>query len=198
MNASPDSWLTWTERYPELNLVFNPNGADEDYDNALERLIDRAVRWLEDNANNLKGACENNLSLTLAGKISMPGLRVDPDRNVNGHVDITIEIEHSYPHRRWLAEAKIWDGDAYHVKGMSQLLERYSTGRDRTGYVFDYVRKPDIEGKWNGLRVYLNDNKPLGQDGECSDHPATWTFETRHQHRSGRTIRVVHYGVNLG
>ena len=198
MSASPDSWLTWTERYPELILVFNPNGSDEDYDSALERLIDRAVRWLEDNANNLKGACENNLSLTLAGKISMPGLRAEPDRNVNGHVDITIEIEHSYPHRRWLVEAKIWDGDAYHVKGMSQLLERYSTGRDRSGYVFDYVRKPDIDGKWEGLRVYLNDNKPLGQDGECSDHTAPWAFETRHKHRSGRTIRVVHYGINLG
>lgn len=197
MRASPDALLTWADRYPELGLLFDPNGSEEEHDAALERLIDGAVRWLEDNANNLKGACENNLSLTLAGKISMPGLRAEPDRNANGHVDITIEIEHSYPHRRWLAEAKKWDGDVYHVKGMGRLI-RYSTGRDRTGYVFDYVQKPDIEAKWKGLRAYLDQSKPLQQEGDCSDHPAVWAFETRHPHRSGRTIRVVHYGVNLG
>lgn len=198
MSVSPDALLTWAERYPELALLFDPSGSEEDYDNALERLIDGAVRWLEDNANDLDGASENLLSTTLAGKISMPGLRAVRERNVNGHVDITIEIEHSFPHRRWLAEAKKWKGEAWHVEGMSQLIQRYSTGRDRTGYVFDYVLNPDIEGKWKALRQSLDKARPLLQEGGCSDHSGAWAFETRHKHRSGRSIRVVHYGVNLG
>lgn len=198
MSASPDALLTWAERYPELALLFDPSGSEEDHDNALERLIDGAVRWLEDNANDLKGSSENLLSTTLAGKISMPGLRAVRERNVNGHVDITIEIEHSYPHRRWLAEAKKWKGESWHVEGMEQLIDRYSTGRDRSGYVFDYVQKPDIEGKWKALRAGLDKTRPLGQEAACTDHPAAWAFETFHKHRSGRTIRVVHYGVNLG
>lgn len=197
MSVSPDALLTWAERYPALALLFDPSGSTEEHDQALEHLIDEAVRWLEDNANDLVGANENLLSTTLAGKISMPGLRAVRERNVNGHVDITIEIEHSYPHRRWLAEAKLWAGPAYHVGGMKQLMG-YMNGRDRTGYVFDYVQKPDIEGKWQGLKQALDDDKPLDQLGTCSDAAVGWSFETRHQHRSGKSIRLMHYGVNLG
>ncbi|HLF96481.1 MAG TPA: hypothetical protein VI457_05005 [Methylococcaceae bacterium] len=196
--GSADALSNWAQRYPELALLFNPNGSVEDHDKALERLIDQAVRWLEDNANDLNGAKENLLSTTLAGKISMPGLRADREKNTNGHVDITIEIEHSYPQRRWLAEAKCWNGPKYHVEGMAQLLDRYETGRDRTGYVFDYVQESGIEGKWIGLRTHLDKERPLEQEKPCEDHSAIWVFQTHHKHRSGRSIRVVHYGVNLG
>lgn len=197
MTVSADALLTWAERYPELGLLFNPSGSIEEHDKALERLIDEAVRWLEDNANDLAGANENLLSTTLAGKISMPGLRAVRERNVNGHVDITIEIEHSYPQRRWLAEAKLWGGPAYHVGGMKQLLG-YMNGRDRSGYVFDYVQQEDIDGKWRGLRQRLDATMPLDQLGTCSDVAGSWSFETHHQHRCGKSIRLVHYGVNLG
>lgn len=197
MNVSPDALLTWAERYPQLALLFNPSGSIEEHDAALEHLIDEAVRWLEDNANNLAGANENLLSTTLAGKISMPGLRAVRERNVNGHVDITIEIEHSYPQRRWLAEAKLWGGPAYHVGGVKQLLG-YMSGRDRSGYVFDYVQQRDIDGKWRGLKQKLDETMPVGQLGSCADMTSRWSFETHHQHRCEKSIRLVHYGVNLG
>lgn len=72
MSVSPDALLSWAERYPQLALLFDPNGTLVQHEQALERLIDEAVRWLEDNANDLVGAGENLLSTTLAGKISMP------------------------------------------------------------------------------------------------------------------------------
>jgi hypothetical protein len=197
MRASPDALLTWAQRYPQLALLFDPSGSIEEHDQAIERLIDEAVRWLEDNANDLEGARENLLSTTLAGKISLPGLRATRERNVKGHVDITIEIEHSYPHRRWLAEAKIWGGPKYHIDGMNQLLG-YMNGRDRSGYVFDYVQEQDIEGKWSRLKKSLDAGKPLKQLRKVKDIAGPWTFETHHQHSSGATIRLVHYGVNLG
>lgn len=196
MTVSPDALLTWAERYPQLALLFDPNGSVENHDQAIERLIDEAVRWLEDNANDLAGAGENLLSTTLAGKISMPGLRAVRERNVNGHVDITIEIEHSYPHRRWLAEAKLWGGPKYHVDGMSQLMG-YMNGRDRTGYVFDYIQEKNIDEKWTRLKGVLDNDRPLDQVRKANDLVRTWTFETYHKHRSGSTVRLVHYGVNL-
>lgn len=196
MTVSPDALLTWAERYPQLALLFDPSGSVEEHDQAIERLIEEAVRWLEDNANDLTGASENLLSTTLAGKISMPGLRAVRERNVNGHVDITIEIEHSYPHRRWLAEAKLWNGPKYHVDGMKQLMG-YMNGRDRSGYIFDYVQEKNIDGKWRGLKQALNVDMPLDQLRKVRDTAGRWTFETHHKHPSGTTIRLVHYGVNL-
>ena len=47
-------------------------------------------------------------------------------------------------------------------------------------------------------RDLRNMTLPFEQETRCDDHRAPWTFETRHKHRSGRTIRVVHFGVNLG
>jgi hypothetical protein len=196
LTVSPDALLSWAERYPELAPLFNPNGSEADFDSALERLIDDAVRWLEDNRNDLAGAKENLLSTTLAGKISMPGLRAIRERNINGHVDITIEIEHSYPHRRWLAEAKLWKGPQYHIDGMEQLMG-YMNGRDRSGYVFDYVQEKDIEGKWCRLKRTLDKDMPLDQLQKVKDLPGSWTFETNHKHASGTSIRLVHYGINV-
>lgn len=196
MSVSPDALLTWAERYPQLALLFDPSGSVEQHEQALERLIDEAVRWLEDNANDLVGAGENLLSTTLAGKISMPGLRAVRERNVNGHVDITIEIEHSFPHRRWLAEAKLWNGPKYHIDGVEQLLG-YMNGRDRSGYVFDYVQEKNIEQKWKGLKEALDKDLPHNQKTHCKDIGCSWTFETEHLHTSGVRVRLVHFGVNL-
>ena len=106
MSVSADALLTWAERYPQLALLFNPGASIEEHDNALERLVDGAVRWLEDNANYLKNVGEDHLSTTLAGKISMPGLRVIREGNVNGHVDITIE-----------PLAKGWSREEFLVRG---------------------------------------------------------------------------------
>lgn len=196
MSVSPDALLSWAERYPQLALLFDPNGSVEQHEQALERLIDEAVRWLEDNANDLVGAGENLLSTTIAGKISMPGLRAVRERNVNGHVDITIEIEHSFPHRRWLAEAKLWKGPQYHIDGVKQLLG-YMNGRDRSGYVFDYVQEKNIDQKWRGLKQALDKDLPHVQKTPCKDIGGVWTFETEHMHPSGVQVRLVHFGVNL-
>ena len=50
---------------------------------------------------------------------------------------------------------------------MTQLIARYSTGRDRTGFVFDYVQAPDIDGKWTSLRAHLDQLLPPATAGTC-------------------------------
>jgi hypothetical protein len=83
------------------------------------------------------------------------------------------------------------------MKGLDQLLNRYTTGRDRSGYVFDYFREENIKAKMLGIRAAVDTSLPCLQMKPAEDHPATWAFVTHHTHSSGETVRVVHFGVNL-
>jgi hypothetical protein len=195
--VTPDTLQAMLQRFGPLMPLLDPNATAEQQEVALEALIDDGVRWLEDNANNLTAEKEDGLSTTLAGKISVPGLlRADRERNINGHVDIVIEVESVRPQRRWLAEAKCWGGPKYHVDGLKQLLG-YTPGRGRSAYVFDYVRERDITTKWSGLKAHLEATPLPGQLGGCIVLAGDWRFESKHFHTSGKEVRVVHIGVNL-
>lgn len=196
-DVMPDTLEAIFQRFAPLRPLLDPHSTAEQQEAALEALIDDGVRWLEDNANNLTAEKEDGISTTLAGKISVPFLlRADRERNINGHVDIVIEVENMRPQRRWLAEAKCWNGPAYHVAGLKQLLG-YTPGRGGSAYVFDYVRERDISTKWAGLRLHLEATPLPGQLGGCTVLTGDWRFESKHLHTSGKEIRVVHIGVNL-
>lgn len=196
MEAVPDSIKVWLYLNPELLVLMNHNSTDEEFDEALEKKLDKAIRWLEDNANHLHPNSEDSLSTTLAGKITIEGLlEATRETNNKGHVDITIRAI-SNPRKR-LGEAKIYSGYAYHKKGIQQLVERYSTGRERSGYMFAYVRDPDIKAKVGGLQTECDTDKPCNQISEGKAHKCKWAFETLHSHASGEELRVVHFGVNL-
>lgn len=81
--------------------------------------------------------------------------------------------------------------------GHVELIDRYTTGRERTGYVFDYVKLPNIDAKMTGIKDEMNACLPCDQVGESTDHPAQWAFTSLHNHRSGVALRVVHFGVNM-
>lgn len=172
MQPAPSSIQAWLSQYPGLQQLLpllDPNSTDEEFDEALESHILDAVRWLEDNANSLHGDNEDSLSTTLAGRISMKQL-IDAGRETNtrGHVDITIKVI-STPRKR-LGEAKIYAGYAYHEQGIRQLVERYSTGRDRSGYMFCYFKVPDIKGKMEKLQADCDVRKPCRQRAESIRH----------------------------
>ncbi len=199
MQPAPSSIQAWLSQYPGLQQLLpllDPNSTDEEFDEALESHILDAVRWLEDNANSLHGDNEDSLSTTLAGRISMKQL-IDACRETNtrGHVDITIKVI-STPRKR-LGEAKIYAGYAYHEQGIRQLVGRYSTGRDRSGYMFCYFKVPDIKEKMEKLQAECDVRKPCGQSAESIRRKEKWTFETRHIHTSGEELRVIHFGINL-
>jgi len=170
---------------------------EDEFESAFEVVLDSAVRLLEKNKTNFQKLDEVGLSGVLAGALSIPGLTVTQESHSNGHVDLTIEADHCFPARIKLVEAKIYDGAAYHVKGVEQLLGRYTTGREGCGLIISYVRQRDISGIFNKLRLYMDEALPLSQRGACQDNQIRWSFVTIHLHACGESLQVSHIGCNL-
>ena len=152
---------------------------------------------LETNKKNFRTLDEEGLSGTLAVALSTPGLTVTQETNSNGHVDITIEADHCLPTRKKLGEAKIYDGPAYHLAGLNQLLGRYTTGREGRGLLIVYVRKRDISILVKKLRDKMDKEFPHKQKGKTKDHVLKWSFISTHHHACGDDLQVSHIGCNL-
>lgn len=197
MTQSADTVQAWLQRYPRMARLIDPNLSDDEVDQILESVLDESIRELEDNANLYGKLNEEQLTGILKIAMKREWLRVDCEMNVNGHVDLRIEVDLSLSTRRRLAEAKCWRGPKYHAGGIAQLLG-YMTGRESSGYVIGYVQEQNIAQKWADLQAHLDKELPANQETACQLGTSTWTLEARHRHLSGVSIRIVHYGVNLG
>ena len=94
--------------------------------------------------------------------------------------------------RRW-----IYYSPSYHFKGISQLLRRYTTGRETPGLLINYVREEDIKGITAKLRKEMDEKLPEKQTGPCEDHKLMWSLLTKHKHRSREVVAIGHIGCNL-
>jgi hypothetical protein len=181
---------------PEYLDLFTAE-TEQDFEKAFEALLERAVAGLEVNKQNFATLDEVGLSGVLALALSVPGLSVRQETHSNGHVDLTIEADHCRPARKKLGEAKIYNGPEYHVKGLEQLLGRYTTGREGRGLLIVYFRKKDIAGLVKRLRKKMDSDHPCKQKGNTIDHLLKWSFLTTHTHSCGDEVVVGHIGCNL-
>jgi hypothetical protein len=170
---------------------------NEEFESAFTTLLGKAISHLEKNKKKFASLDEEGLSGVLAGTLTIPGMTVTQETNSNGHVDLTIEADHCTPSRIKLGEAKIYSGAAYHIKGLGQLIGRYTTGRESSGLLISYVRKKDIKTITETLKVQMNRDLPEQQVGESKDHALKWSFITSHEHSSGEVVEVAHIGCNL-
>jgi hypothetical protein len=170
---------------------------DAEFEKAFDAILERAVMHLEANKKNFSKLDEEGLSAVLVARLSIPGLSVSQETHSNGHVDLTIEADHCMPARKKLGEAKIYDGPAYHIKGLGQLLGRYCTGREGRGLLIVYYRKANIAGLVQTLRKTMDDDLPLDQQGPTIDHMLKWSFLSTHNHTCGDNLQVGHIGCNL-
>lgn len=182
--------------FPALRGILMTDDAQE-FDNLLEKYIEQCVDGMEAEAHHLHPDKEEKLSAFLAAKMSHPGLDVRREGYTNGHVDLTIRQEGVIGGQVRLAEAKIYDGPAYHTAALEQLVNRYSTGRPRTGYVIEYVKKVEIAKVVKGLREHADHYKPVQQEGVTAGHSMKWGYQSLHRHSSDELMRVVHVNVNL-
>jgi hypothetical protein len=170
---------------------------DEDFEKAFDTLLEKAIAGLESNKKNFETLKEEALSGALALALSIPGLSVTQEAHSNGHVDLTIIADHCFPARKKLGEAKVWKGAEYHIKGLKQLLDRYTTGREGRGLVIAYVKEKNIKGLIGKLRQNMNSERPHQQTADTKDHFLKWSFVSTHEHSCGDTLEVDHVGCNL-
>ena len=117
------------QKAPELLDLFCSEN-NESFETAFDKLLEKAIIGLQQNCKDYSSLNENGLSSVLAQALQMPGLNVQREPSSNGHVDIMITVDHSFPLRIKLIEAKMYDGPAYHIEGLNQLLGRYTTGQE--------------------------------------------------------------------
>lgn len=171
--------------------------SESEFDEAFDKMIEGAVSQLEINSKNFLGLDEVGLTGALAMALTMPGLTVTQETHSNGHVDLTVSADHCMPARRKLGEAKIHNGPAYHIAGLKQLLQRYTTGRESRGLVISYVKKKNIAGLVKEIRAQMDKDYPCDQKGETADHKIKWSFLSTHTHSCGDDLQVSHIGCNL-
>jgi hypothetical protein len=170
---------------------------DSSFAEALETLVEIGVSHLEKNKDHFQTLDEEGLSAVLAGTITTYGVVVTQESHSNGHVDLTIEVLYRTPLRRSLAEAKIYNGPEYHLQGLEQLLNRYTTGREGRGFLVVYVRKRDIAALVKKLRDRMDADRPCQQQDVTAEHRVKWWFLSAHTHSSGERLEVSHIGCNL-
>lgn len=170
---------------------------EEEFDDAFAPWLGQAIHDLETNSKNFASLGENGLVAALAMGLRMPGLTVKQEANSNGHVDLTVSLDHSFPLLFSLGEAKIYDGPELHKKGLAQLMERYMTGREAQCLMLSFVHKKDITAIVKKLRDDLDMCQPSAQQGMSADLRTKWAFKTAHQHASGELRSVAHYNCNL-
>jgi hypothetical protein len=170
---------------------------DAEFEKAFTVLLERAIHHLEKNKKNFAKLGEVGLSGVLAGALTIPGLTVSQETHSNGHVDLTIEADHCSPVRIKLGEAKLYSSPSYHIKGITQLLTRYTTARELPGLIINYVRKENIKGIVEDLKAKMDKQLPENQVGPCENHTLQWSLKTKHKHSSGEVVTVEHIGCNL-
>jgi hypothetical protein len=178
-----------------LDLI-TAESADE-FEAAFTTILQIAVSHLEKNKKKFAPLDEEGLSGVMAGSLTIPGLTVTQETNSNGHVDLTIEADHCTPARTKLGEAKIYSSPSYHIKGIGQLIGRYTTGRETPGLLISYVRVKNIKEITSKLKAAMDNHLPENQVGPCENHTLKWSLVTKHTHSSGEILAIGHIGCNL-
>jgi hypothetical protein len=191
------NYIELLKKFSKETLDLVTANTDQEFNAAFDNWLTNAISKMEANKLNYESLDEEGLSAVLAASLSTGEVTVTQEQNSNGHVDLTVKLINSPAHRMKLGEAKIWRGQEYHVKGLDQLLNRYTTGRECRGFVVSYVRIRDIKNLFLKLREHIDETKPFNLDGLCKDHNIRWSFLSTHKHGSGELVDICHVGCNL-
>jgi hypothetical protein len=191
------NYIELTKKLSRETLDLITANSDEEFDTAFDNWLIQAISKMEANKLNYTSLDENGLSAVLATSLTTGEISVTQEQNSNGHVDLTVKLNNSSTPRTKLGEAKIWRGKEYHVKGLDQLLNRYTTGRECRGFVVSYVKQKNIKELFSDLRKHIDESKPFNLEGLCLDHNIKWSFLSNHKHNSGELIAICHIGCNF-
>jgi hypothetical protein len=168
----------------------------ESFLDTAERLVHRVVQRMESSRSTFSGLSEpqlSNLMKELLGEL----VPAQAESHQNGHVDLTIWHPRGLGFNH-ITECKIWKGEAWHRKGMLQLLH-YATGREgRTLCLAFFIKHKNMVTLLQKLRVALDSGGEPPPIRPSEDHLIlAGAFVSWHEHRSGAELGVVHLGCHL-
>jgi hypothetical protein len=181
---------------PGTALVYF-SATEKQFAEAVEVILDLAIRTLEQNAASHKGLGELALSTMLADLIRHSGIPCEKESYRNGHVDVTIAHPRLKQYQ-YLGECKIYAGFKRHCNGCHQLLNRYSSGRDLRGFLLEFVGRPQMYKLLQELREEFDQSLPLKMKGKSYDQGRIkGAFISIHTHFTNAEVQVLHLGCNL-
>lgn len=197
--VAADSSLTRLVSVHEAN---NPNfwtdlqaQTEEEFIDAAESTIERAIRKIEEGAKQYSSLKEPGLSKLLADFLSMAGYQATAESSINGHVDVVIEHSFGRPWK-YLGECKMHRGFKYHVDGCKQLLG-YCTGRELRAFCLDFFSVAGMYKKLAELRQQMDAERPLLQTEKSTNHRIKGAFLTSHTHDGGSAVELLHLGCSV-
>lgn len=165
----------------------------DDFVAIINNHIAQSIRSMVRARQNFQDLKEDQLTQFMVSQFESFGFRVSHDKQIGGHVDITVEYEDYL----WLAEAKIHSSYLTLQRGWYQLTTRYMTGMpgESEGSFFIYNFNKDAASVTQAWRAFLTDFHPDVTQGDIEDG---LNFATQLKHEgSGLPIKVNHYNIPL-
>ncbi len=180
---------------PDAYALYRATTRDE-LEQAAEALIDRGVARMEAARAECGALTERGLSTALKDQLGVL-VPAEAEAHSNGHVDLKLHHPEQ-PAWTYLVECKIWDGGAWHKKGMVQLLGS-ATGREGRAMVLAFFKKElRMHHLLRRLRAELDAGEGPPVTAACSDHRlGPRAFESHHTHDSGGAVVLTHLGCDL-
>lgn len=162
--------------------------------NRLYMEIEKIVKTIEEGRKERSKDGENRLTLELVTSLRQTGYLADNDPTHGGHVDLLVRPKNK-PEMKWYGEAKIWDGVEYLHGGITQLITRYASGRERRLGFLVYFRCDSLMSKMGDWQEHLEHDSETYKDDffKIDDY----SFVSSHQHSSGSKIFVRHFAINI-
>jgi hypothetical protein len=108
---------------------------------------------------------EDLLSIQIVHLLKCKNYNATSDTNLRGHCDILVK----YKTFSWIGEAKIYKSNPWLLKGVSQVLHRYSTGNHNQSH--------------SALIIYIFQKDCLSKMKEWNKYFETYTIEGKHSNR---------------
>lgn len=165
----------------------------EDFVDIIRNVLRRTIKGMVRGRNHFVDQGEDQITFFIVSHFDAYGFLSSHDKQIGGHVDITIEYEDFL----WYGEAKIHTSYPTLLKGWAQLTTRYMTGlcnEDRGAFLIYNFNKDaaSVTSEWRATMAEHHPAVELGEVEEDLNFVSTGTHEG-----SGRPFIIDHYNIPL-
>lgn len=187
-----------TAKEKDLSPIFRSAIAAEidcytDFVDIIRNVLRRVIRSMVRGRNHLQGLNEDQITYHIISNFDTYGFASSHDKQIGGHVDITIEYEDYL----WYGEAKIHSSYLTLQRGWAQLTTRYMTGmagEDRGAFLIYNFNKDAVSVTTNWREVIQEQYSDIVL-GEVEDD-LNFVCSGKHE-GTGRSYVVDHYNIPL-